>query len=199
MQTSQLVLEYLNVLLSPQVIGGFVVAGFVLIFREDIKALFVRIAKIRLPGGAELSTSQSAKLDEEPKDKKPPLPPPSDAVKLPATLNPPESKEVRELLDAERAIAYLWEYRYLNYFLVPNTQIVIDWLASLQIRPTVKLYDTVWLPAIPSPTERRAILNALQTHYLITIDKELIEVTPKGREYIQWRGPLQLPTAAPAR
>ena len=52
------------------------------------------------------------------------------------------------------------------------------------------LFDTVWMPAIPSPEERNAIINALQAHYLIQIENGLIEVSPKGREYIEWRGEL---------
>ena len=59
METAKLVLEYLRVLLSPQIIIGIVGLVFLLLFREDIKAWILRIAKIRFPGGAEVSTSQS--------------------------------------------------------------------------------------------------------------------------------------------
>lgn len=195
MSTPQLVLEYFKVFLSPQMLAGVVAFVFLALFRDDIKALFLRIAKIRFPGGAELSTPQSVKLEEAPENKPPPAPPPSDDLKLPASLDQRELIAVRELLDAERARAYLWEYRYLNYFLAPHTQRVLDWFASLQTRTSVQLFDTMWLPLIPSAEERRAILTALQAHHLITIDKDLIEVTPKGREYIQWRGPLPQPQA----
>jgi hypothetical protein len=57
----------------------------------------------------------------------------------------------------------------------------------------MSLYDSVWLPLIPSAEERRAIITALQAHYLILVQNELVEVTPKGREYIAWRGPLPQP------
>jgi hypothetical protein len=193
MPLTQLILEYLKVFLSTQVVAGIIAAVFLAIFRDDIKALFRRIAKIRLPDGAELSTPQSAKLEEAPEKSAPPALPSSDQPKLPPGLDQQESKEVRELLDAERATSYLWEYRYLNYFLVPYTQRVLDWLASLQGRTNTHLYDTVWLPLIPDPKERQAILDALGMHHLISIDKDLIQVTPKGREYIQWRGPLPEP------
>jgi hypothetical protein len=109
---------------------------------------------------------------------------------LPDTLDQKQLEEVRALFDAERARAYLWEYRYLNYFLALQTQHVLDWLASLPSRTSVMLLDTVWLPAIPSVEERRAIIDALQAHYLVQIENGLIEVSPKGREYIEWRGPL---------
>ena len=84
------------------------------------------------------------------------------------------------MLDAERARAYLWEYRYLNHFLAFHTQQVLDWFASLPNRTSMALFDSVWLPLIPSTDERRAIITALQAHYLILVQNELVEVTPKG-------------------
>ena len=196
MTRAQLVLEFLKVLLSPQVIAGVVACSFLLFFRDDIKALLLRIAKIKFPGGAELSTPQTAKLEEAFENKPPPTPPPTEDSKLPANLAPPQLQAVRDLLDAERARAYLWEYRYLNYFLVYQTQHILDWFASLPTRTSLQLFDTMWLPFIPSADGRRAIINALQAHHLIIIlEGDLVEVTPKGREYIQWRGPLPQPKA----
>ena len=60
MSTSQLVLEYFKAFLSPQVMAGVVAFVLLALFRDDIKALFLRVAKIRFPGGAELLTPQSA-------------------------------------------------------------------------------------------------------------------------------------------
>ena len=72
METTKLILEYLRVLLSPQIIVGIIVLVFSILFREDIKALILRIAKIRFPGGAELSTSQSERqINEEKYEQKP--------------------------------------------------------------------------------------------------------------------------------
>jgi hypothetical protein len=191
---AQLVLEYLKVLFSAPVLAAVVAFTVICVFREDIKALLLRFAKIRLPGGTEVSISQAAKLEESP-DKPLPKPPPSDsaALSLPSDLDKKQIEEVRQLLDAERARAYLWEYRYLNYFLAFHTQQVLDWFASLPNRTSMSLYDSVWLPLIPSAEERRAIITALQAHYLILVQNELVEVTPKGREYIAWRGPLPQP------
>ena len=195
MTIAQLVLEYLKVVLSSQVIAGIVAFTFLILFRRDIKALLLRIAKIKLPGGTEVSTPQAAKLEETPKDKPLPKPPQDPSLQLPQNLNQKQLEEVRQLLEAERAQAYLWEYRYLNYFLAYQTQQVLDWFASLPSRTSLELFDAIWLPAIPSAQERQAIINALQAHYLIHIEHGLIEVTPKGREYIQWRGPLPQPKA----
>lgn len=193
MDIARLVVEYLKVVLSPQTIAGSIVLAFLFLFKEDIKALILRIAKIRLPGGSELSISQLERAHEEliPKIEKPPVTP-TEEVLLPEniSLNPDQIEAVRQLFEAERAKATLWKYRYLNYFIAPITQRVLDWLASLSTRTTVTLFDSLWLPIVPNAEERRAIINALQAHYLIALAGELIEVTPKGRDYLQWRGPL---------
>ena len=175
-----------------------VVAFVVLaLFRDDIKALLLRVAKIRLPGGTEVSTSQISKVEEAAETRaleKPPAladPPPA----LPPSLEPKELEEVKQLLDAERLRAYLWEYRYLNYFLVYHTQQVLDWFAALSSGTSLALFDSAWLPLIPSAEERRAIIEALQAHHLIQLRGDHVEVTPKGREYHGWRGPLPPPKA----
>lgn len=196
METARLVLEYVKAILSPQVVAGIAALAFFLMFKEDIKALIRRIAKIRFPGGGEVSTTQVERASEESphREAAPPVPPP-EQVPLPPSLSftPDQVEQIAQAFQAERAKAYLWEYRYLNYYLVPATQRVLDWLASLSTRTSYSLFDTLWMPTIPSAEERRAIINALETHHLIQFQGELIEVTPKGREYIQWRGPLPPP------
>lgn len=54
----------------------------IVVFREDIKALMLRVAKIKLPGGAEFSTSQSKQLDAE-EEKPAPEPPVNEEVPIP--------------------------------------------------------------------------------------------------------------------
>lgn len=193
---AQLILDYIKAILSPQVIAGAMGFTLLAVFRDDFKALLLRVAKIRLPGGTEVSTSQITKAEEaaenKPLDRPPPVDPPPP---LPATLDHKELEQVKQLLDAEKARAYLWEYRYLNYFLVYHTQQVLDWFASLSSPTSLSLFDSVWLPLIPSADERRAVINALQAHYLIQLHGDLVEVSPKGREYIAWRGPLPQPKA----
>lgn len=193
MDIARLVLDFLKVLLSAQVVAGAVAVVFFAVFREDIKALMRRVAKIRFPGGGEVSTSQAERSSEVPATSGPtPTVPPGEQVALPQnlTLTPEQVEQLRQMFQAERARAYLWEYRYLNYFLVAQTQRVLDWLASLKEPPSYELYDTMLIPAIPSAEERKAIVEALQAHHLIQIKGNLLEATPKGQEYIQWRGPL---------
>ncbi len=74
-----------------------------------------------------------------------------------------------------------------------STQHVLDWLAASKPRATVSLFNALWLPIIPNPNERQAILTALEAHHLISITNDLVEVTPKGYEYLKWRGPLPSP------
>jgi hypothetical protein len=188
MTRSQFVLEILKLVLSPQVVVGVCVLAFVLWFRSEVRALMSRIARIRL-GAAEFDTPQAQRLERSDV-----APPAQLTLSLASGGEKPEDASdaatLRLRLDTERARAALWEYRYLNYFLARATQVVLDWLASLQVRTTKSMYDSYWLPLIASADEREAIMIALQAHHLIQIKDDVIEVTPKGREYITWRGPL---------
>lgn len=177
-------LEYLKVLLTTPVMAGLVALYLFWQFGGEIKALINRIATIRF-GGAEVVTQQ--KLDEVETKKKPI--PPDEQVDLP-NLSPEQVETVQQLLKSERANAYLWEYRFLNYFLVYHTQMVLNWLCVAQGKVGFAFYDSYWLPLIPSPRERQAVISALQNHYLIVADDSGMEITPKGLEYVEWRGAL---------
>jgi len=65
MEYFKLSLEYFKVLLSTQMVTGVILLVFMLLFKSDIKALILRIAKIRLPGGGEISTPQLEKQVKE--------------------------------------------------------------------------------------------------------------------------------------
>ena len=96
---------------------------------------------------------------------------------------------MRSFIQAQQTTSRLWEYRYLNFHFVRDTQLVLDWLASLQDCPSIEMFHALWLPAIPIAKSRENIILALQNHYLITVrDEVMIEITDKGREYLKWRG-----------
>lgn len=191
MELSRIILEYLKVILSPQIIIGVIGLVFLFFFREDIKALILRIAKIKFPGGTEVLTSQSERQIKEEKIEQKPLPSPELSLPgLPADLTPQQRFTVENTLKAERATSRLWEYRFLNYFLVNRTQVVLDWLINLNQPTTLNYFDAAWLPVIPSANEREAIISALQAHHLIQVNEVDIEISPKGLEYQQWRGDL---------
>jgi len=190
LETSKIILDYVKVLTTSQIIYGAIALTFLFLFRKAIRTLIGRIARIKLPGGGELSTPQRLRSSEDKSNEVEKISVPSEDL-LPSNLEltPEQMKEIDEIFRAESAKAALWEYRYLNYFLVPQTQRVLDWLLSLSVRTTISMFDSFWMPIIPEANERKAIVNALQTHHLIMLTGELIEVTPKGKEYIQWRGP----------
>lgn len=186
-------LEYLKVLLTGPVLFSIVALVFIFVFKEDIKALLLRVAKIKLPGGAEVSTPQSTRTAEESTSTKEPNIDENVPIQnLPNDLTPQQKQTVEQLIRSHIATSYLWEYRYLNYFLARGTQEVLDWLISLPQSTNYAHFDATWLPIIPSANERQAIVNALQAHYLIQYNNEtgLIQVSPKGREYQEWRGKL---------
>lgn len=182
-----MVLEYLRVFLSAPPMVAITVIICLILFRKDIKALLRRVASIRLPGGAELLTPQSQRQEGEINNPLPKVEPP--VVEIP-NLSPQQRQEIENLIKSERANAYQWEYRYLNHFLVRGTQVVLDWLASMPQPVSIHFASSFWLPIIPSTEDRVAIVKALEAHQLIQVKGDGIEVTPKGREYLQWRGPL---------
>lgn len=193
MTDAQLTIEFLKTILSPQMVAGVVAATIAWRFKAEIRELMGRIAKIRLPGGGELSMSQSEKaIEVSVHSDSEQLKPSGGSVNLPENLSltPDDKGTVRDVLKAEQANAALWEYRYLNYFLAQNTQLVLDWLDSLKAGTSLSLYINFWTPMIPNANERLAIIAALESHHLISGSGEYYEITPKGHEYAKWRGPL---------
>ena len=195
MEIETLVLEYFRVLLTAPPLLSIVAVIFIFKFAEDIKALLLRVAKIRLPGGAEFDTQQGRSVaDEKPT---PTLETQGIPVQgIPPGLAPAQEQAIAQLIRAHIATAYLWEYRYLNYFLARGTQLALDWFVGLPQPTTYSHYDSFVLPIVTSARERQAIVNALEAHHLIAHDggSNIISVTPKGREYHQWRGALPPPT-----
>ena len=75
--------------------------------------------------------------------------------------------------------------------MVRKTQLVLDWIAELKQPTAYGFYDSFWMLVIPNANERKIILDVLQAHHLVQINNAgLIGITEKGREYIEWRGPL---------
>ena len=191
MNTNQIIIEYLKIILSTQVVAGVVALILFTIFKEDIKRLLTRIAKIKLPGGSEFYTSQKEKdVETIEKDKVPKVNDNDATEKLSEELKltPEQVKIVSEAFESERANAYLWEYKYLNLFLVPNTKNVLDWFYSLDKSISVSFFDNIWKTIIPDEKEREAILKALLNHYLIIRnDGDMLVISPKGKEYKDWK------------
>jgi len=190
MEVAKLVLEFLKVILSSAPVIGAVALISIILFREQISALILRLAELNFPGGKAKFESQLEKSKESLPGSPEPKPVGEPALPQNISLSPDDANRIRRTFDAERARATLWEYRYLNYFLARSTQLFLDWLISLPMATTVAMADAWWLPIVPSAAERKAVLNALLMHHLVEIKGELIEVTPKGKEYQKWRGAL---------
>lgn len=183
-----LALEYLKVLLSAPVLFSLVLIIFIRSFKTELRNLVNRIASIKFPGGAEVNTPQPL---NDASNKSVPTPTIEFNQSLPAGLTKDQETTITHLIRSHIANSYLWEYRYLNFFLVRKTQLVLDWLTTFNQPVNGSFYDSVWIPSIPDANERRIILEALQAHHLIQINElGMIELTPKGKEYIEWRGPL---------
>ena len=214
-----LILEYAKLILSPQVVTGIVVVIVFVVLRNAIRALLSRIASIRFPGGEVLTARQEQQSSErlpkqaapvpsapeaapvalkEPGPTNQAAPVPSAPEAAPVELTEQQSKDIQSLITSEKLNARLWEYRYLNYYLVFRTQAVLTWLASREQPITKSLLDSDLMAYIPEAGERAAICRALETHHLIESRGDLVEITPKGREYVDWRGPLQPPPTPPA-
>lgn len=186
MSTAGIILEYLRVLLAGPVVAGAVAITFMRMFRGGLSGLISRTASIKLPGGGELVAPQLPP-EAEKASPPPPVVPDQQQPLLPASLDDSQLKAIKELFDAERARSYLWEYRYLNYFLVPITQEVLEWLNTAKQRVSVAMADTLWSSRIPDAGQRRTILAVLESHHLVQRDGDLIEISPKGREYLEWK------------
>jgi hypothetical protein len=174
------IIELLKMLLSTQVIFGGLILYFLLTYKSNLKKLFSSISTIKLPGGTELSTQQLNREEDKKEvilDKNP-------------DIDSYDKKKLQELYNTERARAYLWEYNYLNFFLVRNSQNILDWFYALDKGTSYSLYDSTWLNAVPNPNEREIIFNVLINHHLIIKNKEIIHISEKGKEYVEWRGEL---------
>ena len=200
--TPEIVLEYLKVLLSWPVVTGIISLIAIKTFRPQIAALLGRPLKLEWPGGGASFGSQdkTSKAELPTNNAIPAIPASSEVVALPQSVSPSssEAQDIVHLVRSERANAALWEYRYLNLFLVRGTQVVLDWLATLPNGISSAFFDSQLQAFITAANERFAILNALQKHHLVSINADLISITDKGREYLTWRGPLPPPLPAGA-
>lgn len=175
--------EYLKILLSWPSIGLLITLILVNNFKQPLSDWLSRL-KIEY-GGAILSGQQIATSPKGDAD----LP---QIQETPKTVSPIteglNEGQLKDLVLQWRANAYIWEYRYLNTYLVYNTQRVLDWLYDCNKSINLQLADTFWIQQIPRPEERIAIVDALSQHHLIQITNSQMEITEKGREYVEFRG-----------
>lgn len=184
MDIARLVLEYVRAILSPQMIAGLVVVALLVLFTSDLKRLLARVAKLRFPGGSEVTLQIERSLTERAGLNV------HDPAAAPALPENPTRDQVDNTIGAYQAVARMWEFRYLGYFLAHDTQWALDWIAGAS-GATVGVLDLLY--AAP---ERDAILDALRKHGLIEQRGDSLKVSDKGRGYITFRGPLRPPLGA---
>lgn len=191
MGTNAIIMNYLKVLTSSQIIYGIVIIVIICVFKNSIHKLIERVAKIKLPGGSELETPQN--VEEKPKEAnnaeinvvEKPLPPG-------IHIGEEDLIKIKNLFNAEIQKGIIWEFRFLNYFLVPNTKKVLNWLNTYKGGMSKSLYHSLWLTFIQSADQRTTILDVLESHQLIKFSAELIEVTQKGKDFLNWHGPIDI-------
>jgi hypothetical protein len=198
--TGEIVLGYFQAIFSGTVIFGAAFGTFLLMFHKEVRNLIKSVTKISF-AGAEVFTQQesSARAEVERANPVPALPPAErpELPDLPPEVTAAERNNLTAAIESEAIASRLWEFRYLNKFLVLSTQRVLDWFIGLPRPITYRAYDTYWAAYVGSAQERQAIINALESHHLINLENNLMQVTAKGREYAGWRGAVAATGALP--
>lgn len=173
-------LSFLKVLLSWPPLAAAIATYFLFTYRAEVGDFLRRLRSFNFGPLA----GQSDRIASAPEAASPPkeAPPPNVATQL----SPDDTKRLEEWFASEKAAARIWEYRYLNLFFAPTTQIVLDWLVGLNTETTLSAYEATFGSNFPGH-ERLAILNALELHVLIRTPGGVIQVTDKGREYALWQ------------
>jgi hypothetical protein len=187
-QWAQVALEFLRIVTAWPVVAGILVVVFFFTFKSGVASILQRFAGLRFPGGVEVTLSQAQSTEVEQAVRKVEAESRADARIAEAD----SMKSVTANLDSERTRATLWEFRYLNYYLVPITQWVLEQVAAQSASMNLSTYDAWLLPIVQDARERSAILAALTNHHLLSMSGDsLITITDKGRAYLSWRGKLQ--------
>jgi len=192
-------MEWFKIFVSWPFVALIIAGAIYVRFGDEIRALLNRIAtaeNFEGPGGIKFSGSRqqpSANVDAANPNARPvdaPLPaPPQDTDAGNFVFTQAQWAATEDAFKSLRAAAAHWEYRYLAYFLAPKTQQFLDWLIGLGRGANEREVDTV-LNGNPIG-QRKAMLDALEAHHLILRTGDMYSVTDKGREYVDYRGPLQ--------
>ncbi|MFB3886336.1 MAG: hypothetical protein ACE144_14020 [Thermodesulfobacteriota bacterium] len=202
-------IEVLKIFVSWPFVILLLGAAFGYVFRSEIAQFLRNIGSIKLPGGAEIHTSQPpAPSSEKPEKEAPPEPDPAII-----TLNKEQQQLVREhienltkeaadakqekeslletasnlLIEKDRVIKYWW-FMFLSLFLVPTTKNVLRWFAVQTPLPTKEYYNEIWKTVVADPKQREIMLMVLLHHGLIEANGPLLQVTQNGRDFITFIG-----------
>lgn len=189
--------EFLKVILSPHIVWGGILVFFAFRFKSNfsqlLKAITDRVKNVqgykKTKEGHELTfrkeqSSENDKILPNTSDN----PPTGSPEKIDESIWSEDSTEnitlLRELVKPERAMRYLWKYRYLNYFFARHTQLVLDWFVGLESSPSYQLFDNFWFQLIPDKEERQTVIDVLSAHFLIQLTEGDIMRLPQKVENI---------------
>ncbi len=197
-------IEFLKVILTPHIIWGGVLIFFAYRFKNGFSLLLTAITdRIKnVQGYKKTKDGHELTFQESQTDKSNNILP--NVSDTPPEASPEKSEgfmwdedktddteTLKKLVKIERSDRYLWEYRYLNYFLVRHSQHIIDWFASNDSPQTFGSYNNYWEKNILDKKEREAVISVLGDFFLIqSVQGDKLQITPKGKEYQAWRGPL---------
>jgi hypothetical protein len=178
-------------------------------FRIEIAQFLRNIAAIKLPGGAEILTSQLPPPKSE-KSEEPSPPEPAPGI---ITLNEDQQNIIRQHIEAltkeaadarqekekllEAATNLLsekdiekkyWWFMYLTLFMVPTTQNVLRWFAAQSLPSTKEYYNEMWKPVVAAAEQREVILMVLLHHGLLESKGHVLQITQNGRDFLNFIG-----------
>lgn len=181
-----LILEFCKVILAWPVCTVLIILFLSIYFKDPITKWLSRL-KIEY-GGATLTSQQPTEISSGANLPSPSVPKADTNDEFVRSLETKNIDELKELIVQWRANAYIWEYQYLNRFLVYNSRKVLCWFYDINRSLNIELVDAFWKTQIPDTDELGAILTALKNHYLVEFYSGQISITPKGREYIEHFG-----------
>lgn len=91
-----------------------------------------------------------------------------------------ERQELLKHLEQVEIKALLWEFQYLNLFLVPTSKSILKWIDMLS--PSIDLFNQFW--ALISEKQREIIIGVLYANELITWQNKILTTTTKGKLFI---------------
>jgi len=179
----EMILKYIIVFLSWPFIALVIIVFICSKFKGPISNWLVNL-KVQY-GDAIISSSQSVEpvrsgVLQETQSK------PKDGPTLYLeSISTNDSNELKRMIINWRENAYIWEYKYLNFFLVPHTKEVLYWLYNTT-SSRFETYNNIFSGKIPDLAERTAVIKALESHFMIKpIENGVLEISDKGKEYTE--------------
>lgn len=196
--------EYIKTILSWPVIIFALTTIFINKFSEEI-SVFLKNARFFKAGPVELQsesqtelsgkTRKSAKKISQTITKKGVTLTEEQVKQLEAEFNKlvqETSSKDEQIKNKDQLIDYLvfrselYEFKYLNAYLVQNTKLVLLWFNAQPV--TKDYFNLSFQTTMPSPLEREAIFNALLNSQLIEENAGSFRTTDKATRFLKFIG-----------